>query len=103
RSRDGPESEEGFPGRPENIFHGHRILCACRIVIALLEHPAPEAAMKRQIVIYKTKPEHNAENERLLKAVFAELHAKQPKDVRYVLARLGEDTYVHLVFTDTPE
>lgn len=59
--------------------------------------------MKRQIVIYKTKPEHNAENERLLKAVFAELHAKQPKDIRYVLARLGEDTYVHLVFTDTPE
>lgn len=58
---------------------------------------------KRQIVIYKTKPEHNAENERLLKAVFAELHEKQPKDVRYVLARLGEDTYVHLLFTDTPE
>lgn len=59
--------------------------------------------MKRQIVIYKTKPEHTAENERLLKAVFAELHAKQPKDMRYALARLGDDTYVHLVFTDTPE
>jgi len=59
--------------------------------------------MKRQIVIYKAKPEHNAENERLLKGVFAELQAKQPKDVRYVAARLGEDTYVHIVFTDTPE
>jgi phosphoglycolate phosphatase-like HAD superfamily hydrolase len=31
------------------------------------------------------------------------LHAKQPQDVRYVLARLGEDTYVHIVFTDVPE
>jgi hypothetical protein len=59
--------------------------------------------MKRQIVIYKTKPEHNSENERLLKAVFEELHTKQPKDVRYVLARLGEDTYVHIVFTDARE
>ena len=59
--------------------------------------------MKRQIVIYKAKPEHNAENERLLKAVFAELLAKQPRDVRYVAARLGEDTYVHIVFTDTQE
>jgi phosphoglycolate phosphatase-like HAD superfamily hydrolase len=59
--------------------------------------------MKRQIVIYKAKPEHNAENERLLKAVFAELRAKQPKDVRYVAARLSDDTYVHIVFTDTPE
>ena len=59
--------------------------------------------MKRQMVIYKTKPEHNAENECLLKAVFAELHQKQPKDVRYALVRLGDDTYVHLVFTDTPE
>jgi hypothetical protein len=59
--------------------------------------------MKRQIVIYKAKPEHHAENERLLKGVFAELQAKQPKDVRYLAARLGEDTYVHIVFTDTPE
>ncbi len=45
--------------------------------------------MKRQIVIYKAKPEHNAENERLLKAVFAELQAKQPKGVRYVAAKLA--------------
>lgn len=59
--------------------------------------------MKRQIVIYKAKSEHNAENERLLKAVFEELHAKQPKGVRYVAARLADDTYVHIVFTDTPE
>ena len=59
--------------------------------------------MRRQIVIYKVKPEHKAENERLLKAVFAELHTKQPPDVRYVLACLGEDTYVHIVFSDTPE
>jgi hypothetical protein len=59
--------------------------------------------VKHQIVIYKTKPEHNAENERLLKGVFAELQAKQPKGVRYMAAKLPDDTYVHVVFTDTPE
>ena len=59
--------------------------------------------MKRQIVIYKAKPEHNGENERLLKAVFAELNAEQPKGVRYAAARLADDTYVHIVFTDVPE
>ena len=59
--------------------------------------------MKRQIVVYKAKPEHNAENEHLLKAVFAELQAKQPTGVRYMAAKLPDDTYVHIVFTDTPE
>jgi hypothetical protein len=59
--------------------------------------------MKRQIVIYKTKPDQNTENERLLKAVFAELHAKQPEGVRYVAAKLADDTYVHFVFTDVAE
>ena len=59
--------------------------------------------MKRQIVIYKAKPEHDAENERLLKALFAELQAKQPDGVRYVAAKLADDTYVHIVFTDTQE
>jgi hypothetical protein len=59
--------------------------------------------VKRQIVIYKTKPEYNAENERLLKGVFAELEEKQPKFARYMAAKLSDDTYVHIVFTDTPE
>jgi hypothetical protein len=62
-----------------------------------------EAVVKRQIVIYKAKPEHAVENERLLKAVFAELQAKRPDGVRYVAAKLADDTYVHIVFTDTPE
>ena len=59
--------------------------------------------MRRQIVIYKTKPEHNAENERLLRRVFDELRAEQPREVRYVALRLSDDTYVHIVFTDTAE
>ena len=58
--------------------------------------------MKRQIVIYKTKPEHNAENECLLKSLFAELQAKQPAGLRYMAAKLPDDTYVHVVFTDAP-
>ena len=59
--------------------------------------------MRRQIVIYKTKPEHNAENERLLNGVFDELRAKKRQDVRYVALRLNDDTYVHIVVTDTAE
>ena len=59
--------------------------------------------MRRQIVIYKAKSEHDAENQRLLKGVFDELRAKQPQDVRYVALRLNDETYVHIVFTDTAE
>jgi hypothetical protein len=59
--------------------------------------------MKRQIVVYKAKPEHNAENERLLKGLFAELQTQQPAGLRYIAAKLPDDTYIHVVFTDTPE
>ncbi len=58
--------------------------------------------MRRQIVIYKTKSGQDAENQRLLNAVFEELRAKEPKDVRYLAFHLSDETYVHIVFTDTP-
>jgi hypothetical protein len=53
--------------------------------------------MKRQIVIYKAKPEHADENQRMLEQVFEELHAKQPDGVRYLLARMNDGTFVHLI------
>jgi hypothetical protein len=56
--------------------------------------------VKRQIVIYQAKPEDADENQRLLEQVFAELQAKQPTDVRYLLARMNDGTFVHLVFSD---
>jgi hypothetical protein len=53
--------------------------------------------MRRMLVRYKTKPERADENERLIRAVFAELAAKSPQDTRYLALRLGDGTFVHFV------
>ncbi|MGH6880489.1 hypothetical protein [Hypericibacter sp.] len=47
------------------------------------------------LVRYTTKPDQTAENERLARAVFAELRAKAPDHVAYALFRNG-DEFVHL-------
>ena len=57
--------------------------------------------MKRTLVRYKTKSDRTAENERLVKQVFQELHAKAPEGVRYLAVRLGDGTFVHFVATET--
>jgi hypothetical protein len=56
--------------------------------------------VKRQIVIYQANADDADENQRLLEQVFAELHAKQPDGVRYLLARMNDGTFVHLIFSD---
>lgn len=56
--------------------------------------------MRRQIVIYQAKPEAADENQRLLEKVFEELRARQPSDLRYLSARLGDGTFVHIAFSD---
>jgi hypothetical protein len=56
--------------------------------------------MRRQIVIYKAKPEQAGENQRLLEQVFAELQAKQPSDLRYLSARMSDGTFVHIAFSN---
>lgn len=56
--------------------------------------------MRRQIVVYKAKPEKADENQRLIEQVFAELRAKAPTDLRYLSARLGDGTFVHLAISD---
>jgi hypothetical protein len=57
--------------------------------------------MKRQVIIYKAKPEVADENQRILENVFAELQTAQPAEFRYLLLRMKDDTFVHLVFSDT--
>jgi hypothetical protein len=47
------------------------------------------------LVRYTAKPDRAAENERLARAVFAELKAAAPEHVAYALFRNGED-FVHL-------
>jgi len=49
------------------------------------------------LVRYRAKPEKIDENERLIGSVFRELHAKAPKDVRYLVLRLSDGTFCHLV------
>ena len=43
-----------------------------------------EDAMKLTVVRYRTKPEMAEENARLIQAVFQELRAKSPDNVRYL-------------------
>lgn len=53
--------------------------------------------MKRTLIRYKTKPESSAENERLIRGVFAELQAKSPEGVRYAVLKLADGSFFHFV------
>jgi hypothetical protein len=57
--------------------------------------------MKRVMVRYKVKPEAVAENEELVRAVYAELAETQPEGMRYATFRLDDGvTFVHINFSD---
>jgi hypothetical protein len=47
-------------------------------------------------VRYTTKPEAADENQRLIALVFDALRAASPPDVRYMVLRLGDGTFVHV-------
>lgn len=55
--------------------------------------------MRRTLIRYKAKPESAERNAELVAAVFAELKAVQPQDLRYLVLRLEDDSFVHLVET----
>jgi hypothetical protein len=59
--------------------------------------------MKLTVVRYRTKPEMAEENARLIQAVFQELRAKSPDDVRYLSVRLSDDTFVHFSVAETAD
>src|SRR6266436_7956401 len=59
--------------------------------------------MKRTLIRYKTKPDRTQENQRLIESVFAELEAKSPDGVRYMVLRLDDGTFVHFVAVDPKE
>jgi hypothetical protein len=56
-----------------------------------------EAAMTRKLIRYKAKPDKAEDNQRLIEAVFAELKGKAPKDVGYMVLRLADNSFVHIV------
>jgi hypothetical protein len=53
--------------------------------------------MQRRLVRYRAKPEKIEENQRLIGDVFRELQAKSPKDVRYLVLKLSDGSFYHLV------
>ena len=59
--------------------------------------------MRTILVRYRTKEGSSEENERLIKAVFQELEAKAPSDVRYTVLKLGDGSFVHLAVVETPD
>jgi hypothetical protein len=56
--------------------------------------------MKHNLVRYKVKSEQADENARLIKDVFAELHARKPDGVRYVALRLPDGAFIHFSISD---
>jgi hypothetical protein len=54
-----------------------------------------------KVVRYRTKPECADENERLIKAVFAELAEEKPDGLHYAAFRLEDDvSFLHLAVID---
>jgi hypothetical protein len=53
------------------------------------------------VVRYTTKPESADENEKLIKAVFAQLTDQQPEGLRYLAIRLDDGaSFVHIAVLD---
>jgi hypothetical protein len=57
--------------------------------------------MKRTLIRYKTKPDMAGKNAELIAGVFEELKATKPEGVRYLSLRLDDDSFVHLVETES--
>ena len=52
--------------------------------------------MSTVVVRYTPKTDRADENQALIEAVFAELEAKKPADLRYASFRLADGTFVHI-------
>src|SRR5690349_21101566 len=59
------------------------------------------SAMPQRLIRYRVKPDKVEENQRLVEGVFRELHAKAPAQVRYLVLRLSDGTFCHLVDDST--
>jgi hypothetical protein len=57
--------------------------------------------MKQTVVRYKTKPESTETNARLIEQVFKELHAGRPKNLGYLVLRLEDGSFLHIVLNET--
>jgi hypothetical protein len=58
--------------------------------------------MRRVLVRYSVKPDRVAENEELIRAVYAELGETQPTDLRYATFKLDDGvTFIHIASHET--
>ena len=57
--------------------------------------------MKQRVARYQTKPESTETNAHLVEQVFKELDARQPKNLRYLVLRLEDDCFLHIVLDET--
>jgi hypothetical protein len=53
--------------------------------------------MSPTVIRYTTKPEHTERNAQLVEDVFHELGTAQPDGVRYLVLRLDDGTFIHVV------
>jgi hypothetical protein len=60
--------------------------------------------MRQVMVRYKVRPDRVAENERLVRAVYDELHRTEPAGLRYATFRMADGvSFVHLSTTETED
>jgi hypothetical protein len=60
--------------------------------------------MSQVIVSYKVKPERVAENEQLVRAVYAELDRERPDGLRYATFRLEDGvSFIHVASNETED
>ena len=60
--------------------------------------------MKHVIVRYKVKPERAAENEELVRAVYAELDREKPAGLHYATFKLDDGvSFIHLAANDAED
>jgi hypothetical protein len=84
-----------------------RIVCIELVVIAMnvrivrADYPEEQSMQRVTIVKYTIKPNRADENEKLSRAVFAQLRANHPPHVAYTLLRDGNE-FLH-VFINTKE
>jgi hypothetical protein len=52
-----------------------------------------------RVIRYQVKPDQADDNQRLVEAVFRELHAASPDGLRYLSMRLDDGTFIHVVDT----
>src|SRR5471032_731282 len=95
-------------GRPQRIrgapiFWSERIVCDIPIVTASrrrINTHLKENPMQPIVIRYNTKPEGAQPNAQLIENVFVELERAHPANVRYLVLRLSDGVFIHIVAYD---